>query len=274
MVCQGGPRRAGTVRPGHRRFHPERGNQGRGLLVRVRERPRTPASPSRPASGSTGCAQGARRHGHGGPAPPTAASTPWRATRPVPWACPTTWVELEIEGRHPHHLRAGVSGPTRQSLRDDPVPAVSSGRQAPMIPLDDALRPTWLFGATVHEGCDRAGYYEQGDFATQYGSPKCTEAGCWGPVVKCNVPKRGWINGIGGAPTWAGSASPAPCRGSPTGSCPSWTNRREPGCRRPASRIYGRMIRGLRGYTMKTLDEEPKWRKKGSQLLTGYRKNW
>jgi hydrogenase small subunit len=29
--------------------------------------------------------------------------------------------------------------------------------QAPMIPLDEALRPTWLFGATVHEGCDRAG---------------------------------------------------------------------------------------------------------------------
>ncbi|PZR88193.1 MAG: hydrogenase expression protein HypE, partial [Candidatus Nephthysia bennettiae] len=26
---------------------------------------------------------------------------------------------------------------------------------APMIPLDDALRPTWLFGKTVHEGCDR-----------------------------------------------------------------------------------------------------------------------
>ena len=38
--------------------------------------------------------------------------------------------------------------------------------QAPMIPLDDQLRPTWLFGQTVHEGCDRAGYYEQGDFAT------------------------------------------------------------------------------------------------------------
>ena len=36
---------------------------------------------------------------------------------------------------------------------------------APMIPLDDQLRPTWLFGQTVHEGCDRAGYYEQGDFA-------------------------------------------------------------------------------------------------------------
>ena len=36
---------------------------------------------------------------------------------------------------------------------------------APMIPLDEQLRPTWLFGSTVHEGCDRAGYYEQGDFA-------------------------------------------------------------------------------------------------------------
>jgi hydrogenase small subunit len=41
--------------------------------------------------------------------------------------------------------------------------------QAPMIPLDDQLRPTWLFGATVHEGCDRGGYYEQGQFADAYG---------------------------------------------------------------------------------------------------------
>jgi len=28
---------------------------------------------------------------------------------------------------------------------------------APMIPLDAALRPTWLFSQTVHEGCDRGG---------------------------------------------------------------------------------------------------------------------
>ena len=74
-----------------------------------------------------------------------------------------------------------------------------------MIPLDEALRPQWLFGATVHEGCDRAGYYEQGDFATEYGSPKCmVKLGCWGPVVKCNVPKRGWINGVGGCPNVGG----------------------------------------------------------------------
>ena len=76
---------------------------------------------------------------------------------------------------------------------------------APMIPLDDELRPTWLFGKTVHEGCDRAGYYEQGDFAEEYGSPKCiVKLGCWGPVVNCNVPKRGWMDGIGGCPNVGG----------------------------------------------------------------------
>ena len=42
----------------------------------------------------------------------------------------------------------------------------AAGR-APMIPLDEHLRPTWLFGQTVHEGCDRGGYYEQADFAAE-----------------------------------------------------------------------------------------------------------
>ena len=76
---------------------------------------------------------------------------------------------------------------------------------APVIPLDDQLRPQWLFGKTVHEGCDRAGYYEQGDFAEDYNSPKCqVKIGCWGPVVNCNVPKRGWMAGIGGCPNVGG----------------------------------------------------------------------
>lgn len=42
---------------------------------------------------------------------------------------------------------------------------------SPMIPLDDMHRPTWLFGKTVHEGCSRAAYYEQADFAEDYNSP-------------------------------------------------------------------------------------------------------
>ena len=49
-----------------------------------------------------------------------------------------------------------------------------------MIPLDDQLRPMWLFGQTAHEGCDRGSYYEQGDFANEYGSSKCiVKLGCW-----------------------------------------------------------------------------------------------
>ena len=67
---------------------------------------------------------------------------------------------------------------------------------APMIPLDDKLRPTWLFDYTVHEGCDRGGFYEQADFAAGYGTAQCiVQLGCWGPVVQCNVGKRGWIGG-------------------------------------------------------------------------------
>ena len=30
------------------------------------------------------------------------------------------------------------------------------------------------------------------------------KVGCWGPVVNCNVPKRGWMNGIGGCPNVGG----------------------------------------------------------------------
>jgi len=33
-----------------------------------------------------------------------------------------------------------------------------------------ALRPRWLFEATVHIGCDRAAYYDQNDSSTGYGS--------------------------------------------------------------------------------------------------------
>jgi hydrogenase small subunit len=147
--------------------------------------------------------------------------------------------------------------------------------QAPMIPLDEALRPTWLFGATVHEGCDRAGYYEQGEFAAEYGSPKClVKLGCWGPVVKCNVPKRGWINGVGGCPNVGGICIACTMPGFPDKFMPFMDE--PPGSKvsATASTLYGTVIRTLRGFTARTADEEPKWRKKGDELLTGYKKSW
>ena len=119
--------------------------------------------------------------------------------------------------------------------------------QAPMIPLDDALRPKWLFGNTVHEGCDRAGYYEQGDFATEYGSPKCiVKLGCWGPVVKCNVPKRGWINGIGGCPNVGGICIGCTMPGFPDKFMPFMDEPPGGKLSTTASGLYGSVIRNLR----------------------------
>jgi hydrogenase small subunit len=147
--------------------------------------------------------------------------------------------------------------------------------QAPMIPLDEALRPKWLFEATVHQGCDRAGYYEEGDFAGEYGSPKClVKLGCWGPVVKCNVPKRGWINGVGGCPNVGGICIACTMPGFPDKFMPFMDE--PPGARvsTTASGMYGTVIRSLRSFTAKTADKEPKWRVKGSELRTGYQKTW
>jgi hydrogenase small subunit len=142
---------------------------------------------------------------------------------------------------------------------------------APMIPLDEAGRPTWLFGKTVHEGCDRAGYYEQGQFATEYGSPECiVKLGCWGPVVKCNVPKRGWINGVGGCPNVGGICIGCTMPGFPDKFMPFMDS--PPGSKisGAASGAYGTVIRKLRDITAKTVDKEPRWRAKGRQLRTGY----
>jgi hypothetical protein len=91
---------------------------------------------------------------------------------------------------------------------------------APVIPLDDALLPTGLLGNTVHEGCDRGGYYEQAQFAEECGSP------LW--IVKLDAGDQ-WFsatsgNGVGWAElaavlTSAVSASPVRCPALPTNSC-------------------------------------------------------
>ena len=90
--------------------------------------------------------------------------------------------------------------------------------RGPAPELDEQLRPTWLFGETTREGCTRAGFTEQGQFATEYGDDRrcLVKLGCKGPVVRCNVPQRGWAAASAAARTSAGSAWPARCRASPT----------------------------------------------------------
>jgi hydrogenase small subunit len=142
---------------------------------------------------------------------------------------------------------------------------------APMIPLDRELRPTWLFGKTVHEGCDRGAYYEQADFAHEYGSPKClVRIGCWGPVVNCNVTKRGWMAGIGGCPNVGGICIGCTMPGFPDKFMPFMDE--PPGGVLSSTLIgmYGKIIRRLRGITNATVNKEPKWRHTRPELTTGY----
>jgi hydrogenase small subunit len=133
---------------------------------------------------------------------------------------------------------------------------------APPIPLDEVLRPRWLFGQTAHETCDRGGYYEQGDFAAEYGSPKCiVKLGCWGPVALCNVPKRGWINGVGGCPNVGGICIGCTMPGFPDKFMPFMDE--PPGARMSTAAVlmYGRTVRALRNFTKASLDKEPDWRR-------------
>jgi hydrogenase small subunit len=145
----------------------------------------------------------------------------------------------------------------------------------PIIPLDEQLRPTWLFGKTVHEGCDRAGYYEQGDFASDYNSPKCqVRVGCWGPVVNCNVPKRGWMGGIGGCPNVGGVCIGCTMPGFPDKFMPFMDE--PPGGTVSTAMVntYGRLIRSLRELTNSSLNREPRWHHNRPELTTGYDPRW
>ncbi|HEX7275993.1 MAG TPA: hypothetical protein VF244_01330, partial [Acidimicrobiales bacterium] len=132
---------------------------------------------------------------------------------------------------------------------------------APPIPLDHVYRPRWLFGQTLHENCDRGGYYEQGDFAGDYGSSKCiVKLGCWGPVVDCNVGKRGWMNGVGGCANVGGTCIGCTMPGFPDKFQPFLDE--PPGAKMSSSAVllYGRSVRALRNVTRASMNVEPEWR--------------
>jgi hydrogenase small subunit len=129
---------------------------------------------------------------------------------------------------------------------------------APMIPLDEAMRPTWLFSDTAHEGCDRGGYYEQGDFAGEYGKKQCiVKLGCWAPVVQCNVGKRGWMGGIGGCANVGGICIGCTMPGFPDKLMPFMDQPPGSILSSQAIQTYGSAIRALRGFTQASMNKEP-----------------
>ena len=179
---------------------------GDGYFAAMGDNPR-PASRSRPTSGSTGSRRRRRRSSRSGRAPPTAASRRWRTTRPARWGCSDYlgWKWKSKAGIPIVNIPGCPAQPDNITETLMYLVFALAG-MAPVPELDDVGRPKWLFERTAHESCNRAAFYEEGNFATEYGSDhRClVKLGCKGPVVKCNVPLRGWVNGIGGCPNVGG----------------------------------------------------------------------
>ena len=130
----------------------------------------------------------------------------------------------------------------------------------PLPEFDELGRPAWLFSETVHRNCNRAGYYEEGVFAKEYGDREClVELGCWGPVVQCNITSRGAINHMGGCMNTG-----APCIGC---TMPGFPDKFSPFYATPpgstissnTSRATGSVIRALRKFSQRNLNREPRW---------------
>lgn len=130
----------------------------------------------------------------------------------------------------------------------------------PLPSFDELGRPAWLFGETVHRGCTRAGYYEEGVFAEQYGDPEClVEIGCWGPVVNCNIVKRGAINHMGGCMEAGGVCIACTMPGFPDKFSPFF--KAPPGgiISTTMSRGVGGVVRRLRRLSNRHANREPRW---------------
>ncbi|MBA2376736.1 MAG: hydrogenase expression protein HypE [Actinomycetota bacterium] len=130
----------------------------------------------------------------------------------------------------------------------------------PLPEFDELGRPAWLFNETVHRGCTRAGYYEEGVFAEDYGDKEClVEVGCWGPVVNCNIVSRGAQSHMGGC-----MAAGGPCIGC---TMPGFPDKFAPFYKAPpgsavssaASRTVGFGMRRLRALSNHNVSREVRW---------------
>ena len=134
----------------------------------------------------------------------------------------------------------------------------------PLPEFDELGRPSWLFGETVHRGCTRAGFYEEGKFAEEYGDKEClVEVGCWGPVVQCNINKRGALNGQGGCMNVGAPCIGCTMPGFPDSFAPFYATPPGTIVSSTISRVTGSLISNLREMTMQYNNRTAKWNKAG-----------
>ncbi|MFN8523749.1 MAG: hydrogenase expression protein HypE [Chloroflexota bacterium] len=130
----------------------------------------------------------------------------------------------------------------------------------PLPEFDELGRPAWLFSETVHRGCTRAGYYEEGTFAEHYGAKEClVEVGCWGPVVQCNITSRGAINHMGGCMNTGGPCIGCTMPGFPDKFAPFYKAPPGTAVSSTMSRLVGSFVRPLRRITQRDRNRETRW---------------
>ena len=124
---------------------------------------------------------------------------------------------------------------------------------------------------TVHEGCDRAGYYEQGRLRARLRRPEVPgQDRLPGPGrATATCPSAAGWPASAAARTSAASASAARCRASPTSSCRSWTSRRAAGCDR-RDQGYSKWIGPLRRTMHRHAQQGTEVAARGPRLTTGY----
>ena len=131
----------------------------------------------------------------------------------------------------------------------------------PLPEFDELGRPAWQFKGTVHHGCVRAGYYEEGKFADQYGQREClVELGCWGPVVQCNMVSRGANGHNGGCMNTGGICIGCTMPGFPDAFAPFY--KRPPGSMLSTtlSRGTGSFVSYLRQFTKRSRNKTTRWK--------------
>jgi hydrogenase small subunit len=134
----------------------------------------------------------------------------------------------------------------------------------PLPEIDELGRPAWMFKSTVHRNCVRAGNYEEGLFAKNYGDPDClVELGCWGPVVQCNMTSRGALGHNGGCMNTGGICIGCTMPGFPDAFAPFY--KAPPGVTLSgtASRLVGNFIRPLRQISQRRANLTNRWHKTG-----------
>jgi hydrogenase small subunit len=133
-------------------------------------------------------------------------------------------------------------------------------QKTPLPEFDKVGRPAWLYGDTVHRKCPRAGWYEEGIFAKEFGDKEClVEVGCWGPVVDCNITERGAVGHMGGCMVAGGPCIGCTMPGFPDKFAPFYKTPPGSTASTNASRLLGSFVRPLRRMSEYMRNREPRW---------------